>query len=101
MFGDAVKTGALPGHHSEGEFRLSLAGSFSFLNSNLPNFQVKLMPTDLKGTLRTLVVTKPGPKRLTSWLMYLLKMLFAVSAMLPLLFHNCFLTAMLYDVNEG
>ena len=59
------------------------------------------MPIDLKGTLRRLVVTKPGPKRLTSWLMYLLKMLFAVRAMLAFLFHNCFLIAILYEVNEG
>ena len=87
--------------HSDGGFRLSLFGSFSFLNSSFPNFHVKLTPIDLKGTLRTLVVTKPGPNKLTSWLMYLLKILFAVSAMLAFLFHNCFLTAMQYDVNEG
>ena len=73
----------------------------SLLNSNLPNFQAKLIPIDLKGTLRRLLVTKPGPKSSVCWLMYLLKKLFAVRAILAFLFQNCFLTARLYDVKEG
>src|SRR5436190_14283090 len=87
--------------YSGGGFKFSLLFSFSFLNSNLPNFQVKLIPTDLKGTLRRLLVTKPGPKRSVCWLTYLLKKLFAVRAILAFLFHSNFLTARLYDVKEG
>ena len=43
---------------------------------------------DLKGTLRRLLVTKPGPKSSVCWLMYLLKKLFAVSAILAFLSHR-------------
>ena len=50
---------------------------------------------DFKGTLRRLLLTKPGPYRSVSWSTYLLKKLFAVRAILPFLFQNCFLSARL------
>ena len=36
----------------------SLLSSFSFLNSNLPNFQVKLIPIERIGTLRSVLTLK-------------------------------------------
>ena len=81
--------------YSTGPFRLLSFSALSFLNSSLPNFQVKLRPTERKGILRLLFTERPGPYKVTVWLMYALKKLLAVNARLPFLFQNCFLTARL------
>lgn len=47
---------------SEGEFELSSFCTLSFLNSNFPNFHVKLSPIERKGIVRIWSMVNSGPK---------------------------------------
>src|SRR5258705_3330335 len=79
---------------------LSGLSSLSFLNSSLPNFQVKLIPKERNGICRKLLIVKLGPNKVVRCFTYSLNGLVAVRARLAFLFQNRFRKSKLSMVND-